>query len=225
MDVTKLREPLLKVFIWFLVITALIAIIAVLAGEFGEFIVKVVVTSTSISAASLCGMSCAAFVERRGRHELGITGVALAWAAAAMIICGIWFEWGDDDYWKAIGVLSVSAGAIAHICLLGLPQLDARHRWAQPFATVSITILAIQLNFTIIFELFDDDLVLYFRLLAVVAILTGLVTLTIPILVKLRKNAQSAAQRLVLEHLDGDRYKADNGTIYHVTAVSPPPNT
>lgn len=219
MNISELRKTLLKVFIWFLVATALIAIIAVLTGSFGEFVGKIVISTISISAASLCAMSCAAFVAKRGRRAVGITGVTLAWTTAAMVVCGIWFEISDDDYLKVIGALGVSAGAIAHACLLTLPDLDARHRWAQPLAAVCITTLALQLDVAIVAELFDDDHEVYLRLLAAVAIITGVMTLTIPILMKLRKGVTSAGQRLVLERVDGERYKDANGTIYDVTVA------
>ena len=57
----------------------------------------------------------------------------------------------------------------------------------------------------------------YYRLLAVVAIVVGLVTLAIPILVKLGGRTESANLELKLEQIEGDTYRDSKGNIYRVT--------
>ena len=63
----------------------------------------------------------------------------------------------------------------------------------------------------------EIDATSYYRLLAVVAIVIGLVTLAIPILVKLGGRAESAKLELKLEQIEGDTYRDTKGNIYRVT--------
>ena len=65
MDYSEIRKLALKIFIGFLGLTAVIAIISVLAGQFGELQWKILGTTFTISAASICSMSCAAFIEKK----------------------------------------------------------------------------------------------------------------------------------------------------------------
>src|SRR5262245_23504404 len=123
MNYAKIRGLLLKVFIGFLSLTALVAIVSVLGGKFGETQIKVLVTTCSISAASICAMSCAAFVERKKAKAIGGTGILAAGVAALMVIVGAWSEISDEDYWRTTGTFIVISICFAHGCLLGLPNL------------------------------------------------------------------------------------------------------
>jgi hypothetical protein len=69
MNYTELRKRLLKAFIGFLTLTALVAIGSVLSREFGETQLKVLATTFSITAGSICAMACVAFIERRERNR------------------------------------------------------------------------------------------------------------------------------------------------------------
>jgi hypothetical protein len=51
---------------------ALLGILAIVMGSFGKFEVKVLLTTLTISGASLCGLCCGAAIEIRGRKGLGI---------------------------------------------------------------------------------------------------------------------------------------------------------
>ncbi|MCF7975428.1 MAG: hypothetical protein K9N55_16545, partial [Phycisphaerae bacterium] len=129
MDYTAIRKASLKVFIGFLALTALIAIISVLSGEFGKIQFKVLATTFSISAASICSMSCAAFMEKRKRTGLGLTGILLCAVGAVLVIVGLWPEIDSEVYWKTTVTVIVAAIALAHAFLLSLPDLDDRHTW------------------------------------------------------------------------------------------------
>ena len=224
MDFKELKETLLKVFIWFLVVTAIGAIIAVLVGEFGDFLGKVLVSTLSISAASICAMSCAAFIEKRQRQGWGLAGIALAAVTAVLIITGLWVEVGDTDYWKTTISLGVAAAALAHIFLLLLPDLDAQHRWTQQVSAIAITTLSVQIIGAVLAEI-DEDV--YYRLLAAVGIVVGLGTLIVPILMKLSKEGKRVAdpwhysreevETLILERVEGDRFTDPAGRTYKVT--------
>ena len=145
MNYTELRRASLKIFLGFLGLTAIIAILCVVAGDFGELSFKVLITTFTISAASISSMSCAAFIEKRRRTQLGLAGIFLSVAAAILLISGLWLESNSDVYWKTTTTFTVLAVALAQAFLLALPELDLRQTWIQPVTSVSIGILALQI--------------------------------------------------------------------------------
>jgi hypothetical protein len=216
MDYTNLRKLSLKVFLGFLGLTAIIAIISVLSGEFGELQMKVLATSLTISAASICSMSCAAFIEKKSPKELGMSGIVLSVVAAGLLIAGIWLQPHSDEYWKTSVTFIIAAVVFAHAFLLILPTLDATHRWVQRVSTLSIGILALQIAVAVWGEINNEA---YYRALAVVAIIVGLETLAIPMLMKLRKGDVPKKQTLILEQVAGDMYKDTTGRQYQLKEI------
>ena len=111
MNQSALKRFALRSFLLFLAFTALVAIISVLTGSFGEVQLRILLTSLTISTASICAMSCAAFIERKDRTILGAAGIICSVAAALVIIFGIWFEPSEDTFWKLSITLVVAAAA------------------------------------------------------------------------------------------------------------------
>jgi hypothetical protein len=178
MNYTEIRRLLLKVFIEFLSLTALVAITSVLSREFGQTQLKVLATTFSISAGSICAMSCAGFLERKGAKGVGLAGILAAAVAVLMVIGGVWGEIKDTDYWKTTMTSIVISIAFAHGCLLRLPNLAASYRWTQTVSTILIGLLAVQIILAILGEIKDEG---YYRLMAALSVLAVLVTLVIPI--------------------------------------------
>ena len=218
MDYTDIRKLTLKIFLGFLGLTAVIAIISVLIGEFGELQGKILITCLAISAASICSMSCAAFIEQ-GRHKmLGLSGSAFSIVGIALLIAGMWLDADSEIYWKTSASLTIAGIAFAHGFLLVLPKLDNNQKWVQRVSTVSIAILAFQIILAVCGEVGSEG---YYRVLAVVAIIVGLETLTIPMLMKLRKGDSQKKQMLVLEKVDGNIYVDPEGKKYQLSEISP----
>ena len=220
MDYTGIRRLSLLAFISFLGLTALIAIISVLAGEFGEIQGKILATTFTISAASICSMSCAAFIEKKKLAQLGISGALLSVSAATLLIVGLWPEIDSEGYWKTTITLGVFAIAFAHAFLLVLPELDKRQKWIQPVSSVSIGILALLIVVAAWGEIDDEG---YYRLLTVVAIIVGLETLVIPILMKLRRRDGQEREKLVLERIQDDVYRDPAGKRYQLKEIDTEP--
>ena len=220
MNYTELRRASLKIFLGFLGLTAIIAILCVLAGDFGELSFKVLITTFTISAASISSMSCAAFIEKRRRTQLGLAGIFLSVAAAILLISGLWLESNSDVYWKTTTTFTVLAVALAQAFLLALPELDLRQTWIQPVTSVSIGILALQIIVAVWGEI---DAETYYRFLAVMAILVGLETLAVPILMKLRKKNGEKREPLVLERIQDDLYRDRTGKKYQLKELETEP--
>ena len=213
MDYAKLRDISLKIFIGFLGITALIGIISVLYGAFGEIQLKILATSSTISGASILSMACAAFIERKKLAKIGLLGILFAISAATLSIVGIWSEFDDEVYWKTTVTFVVIAIAFAHAFLLVLPKLDDKQKWIQGVASISIGMLALMAVVALWGEIEDED---YYRILAAVGIIVGLVTLVVPIFMRLRKGINKGKKQLVLERIKAETYRDSAGHVYRV---------
>ena len=132
MNYTEIRRLSLKVFLGFLGLTAVIAILSLVAGDWSELELKILATSFTISTASICSMSCAAFIEKKKLPLLGIPGILLSVSAAILLIVGLWWDISEidiDGYWQTAFTFIVLAFASAHAFQLVLPELDERQKW------------------------------------------------------------------------------------------------
>jgi peptidoglycan/LPS O-acetylase OafA/YrhL len=217
MNYKDIRRFSLIVFIGFLVLTALMAIVSVVSGTFGELQENILVTTFTISAASICSMACAAFMEKKKRPALGAAGIVLCAVTAVLFVIGIWAMNDVELYWKTTGTCGVLALAFTHAFLLAFPNLDSRQRWVQFVSFICIGVLAALIIIAIWFHNKEWE-VLYSRVLTVTAILVGLETLVIPILMKLRK-VQAGGERLVLEKIEANIYRDAVGRKYRLIEI------
>ena len=216
MNPPEAKRLFLRLFICFLSLTAAIAIISVLVGEFGEIQLKVLATTFSISAASICSMSCAAFIDKKKKRELGITGIVFSGIAATMVIGGIWSEINEKEYWKLTIAFIVLAIALGYAFLLTLPDLRSKHKWSQTSACLFIGILALQIIAAVWGEIDNKE---YYKFLAAVSILVVLFTLIVPILMKFGTETNDTKKTLILvENSDGTFSDRLGGT-YKLTKV------
>lgn len=221
MDFTGIRKLLLKFFIGFLVLTALIAIIAVFSNEFGYLQQRILATTFTISIGSICAMSCAAFIERKKMMRLGLTGLITSAITVVLLILVIWSFLKTDMWLKTTASFVTVSFAFAHAFLLALPELEKRHQWVQAVTAFSIFIVAIQIIIAMWLEL---ENITYFRIMAAVGILVGLETLTIPILMKLKGDESedsSKSDRLELYKIDDENYRDTTGKVYRVREIEP----
>lgn len=185
MNIHTARSLLLKTFIGFLVLTALIGIVALLTGDFGDTQMKTLGTTFTISAASVCAMACAAFIEKRGVAALGWIGIALNLIAGALVIFIIWTQEGDDFLGKLTITFIVSGLGFAHALLLQLPRLSAKNDWVQPVAAGTVGILALLILVALWGEIDANG---YIRVIGVASVMVVLFTLVIPVLMFLAKS-------------------------------------
>ncbi|MEO0794907.1 MAG: hypothetical protein AAFX93_07090 [Verrucomicrobiota bacterium] len=224
MNINKIRSIFLWLFIGFLSLTALIGIASVLIGEWSETQLKVLATTFSISAASVCAMACAAFIEKRKRGDIGGIGVALNFIAASALIVGVWAEMDGEMFWKSTLSAIVLALSFTHACLMHLPTLATAYRWTQAVVVVLISILGVMILYVFWAEVDAEN---YFRLLAVVSIITVLFTLVIPILakissstVKVEAEVHLSEDHLYLKLVEPGLYRDPDGKEYRVSRVS-----
>lgn len=214
MNLPGVRKVLLWSFIGFLSLSALIAIFSVLSHKFGETQIKVLATTFTISAASICAMSCAAFAEKRKMNPVGLTGVFFAASAAVLTVICIWGEL--TDYWKIDLTLIVISVAFSHALLLWIPSLAAGHRWTQVVSSIVVAILVAQILYGIWAKVDDDG---FFRGVAVVSIFVVLLTLVVPICAKLGGPKSEPVDRLVLRKVSEGLYADPSGRKFQVTEM------
>ena len=113
------------------VVSALLGIAALLSGEFGELQLKVLLTSLTVTAGSICVLACATRMRKKGLGPLPMFGVVVSILAATTCVTAIWTEAGGELVWKSVWSLWVLAGSTAHVCLLSLATLSPRFAWSD----------------------------------------------------------------------------------------------
>jgi hypothetical protein len=184
MQPLSLKKSFLYALIGSVGLSALLGILAIAIGDFGEFEVRVLLTSLTISGASLCGLSCGAALETGRARVLPLSGIALAALAALLVVAGIWSEFRSDLYWKSTATVSILAVACSHMALLLLARLAPQYAWAKWTAGLAVFSVVMILSAMLWGDVDEDPM---FRLLGVAAILDGAITILIPILHRLSR--------------------------------------
>ena len=223
MHASNAKRFSLALCIAFLILTAAVAIISVFSGSFGDVQLKILATTFSISTASICSMSCAAFMEHKNDKKLGLVGIAFSILATIMVISGIWIEIEvfTEKYWKTTISLIVLSIAFAHAFLLLLPKLNPEHRWVQTASVIGIGLLAFMICMAMWGEIDDGG---FYKLLVVNSILVVLCTLVIPICMRMRREEIDVTKKvqeiLVLTKQDDGTYVDKEGKSYQVLPVA-----
>ncbi len=218
MQAGSLRKRMLWLFVGCLAVTAAIAIVTVLTGAFSEFVGRVLASSASVSAASVCAMACAAYQERGARSELGAAGVALAGMTLAVALVAIWQQ--SVALVKWVLAMVCWSVAVAHAELLLLPRLAPRHRWIQRAAVVAIGTLAALLTW-VVFDGDPDEAL--GRWLAVHSILVALLTLVVPVVWRIGRESGDGGSQLVLRRDAAGSWFDARGRRYEVRPLEDGP--
>jgi hypothetical protein len=183
-----------RIALWFLIASvaasAVLGIIIVLAGSFSELQIRIVLTTLTISAASICALASGALWEQRRERVFSLGGAVLALLAAILIIAGIWTETSSKEFWKftiSVGLLAV---ATAHVCLLALAKLARRFVWSRVAASVAIYFLASLFIYIIYFTPKGDTGV---RIIGATSIIVAALTILTPIFHRLSRGDLDAS--------------------------------
>ena len=184
-----------KIALWFLIvsvaISAALGILAVLRGDFGEFEIRIIFTTVTISAASICALASGALWENKRAKVLPKAGVTLAIAAAALMIFGIWANPKSENFWKFTGSIMVLAAATAHACLVSLAKLARQFEWARVAAFCAISFLALLVIYIIYFEPTGEYV---FRIVGATSIVVAALTIMMPIFHRLSRGDLTLAK-------------------------------
>lgn len=191
------KISLKQVFLYSLIasvcLSAFLGIIAILSGDFGELQIKVMLTSLTISDASLGGLCCGAAYEAKRVPYFALAGILLVGITALMLLFGIWNEVHWDAYWQMVGTMSAFATAFAHLSLLQMARLTRLYQSAIWFAYVVDFSMCGLISYLIWWDYgFDEDWM--FRLIGVDAILIAAVSILIPILHRLSRGENDLSE-------------------------------
>jgi hypothetical protein len=166
------------------VVSALLGIIAIIVGTFGRTEVQILLTTLTISAASICALACGALWEAGRAKLFPMIGIALAIVDAVLFIIGIWFETSSEAYWKFSAALGCVAVATAHACLLSLARLAWRFAWSRVAAFIAAYLLAALFIYMIYFTPNGDGVI---RIIGVTSIVLAAMTILTPVFHRLSR--------------------------------------
>ncbi|MBN1810063.1 MAG: hypothetical protein JW909_13430 [Planctomycetes bacterium] len=187
------KTALRKSALWALVISigasALLGIVALVSGDFGKIQIKILLSSLSISAGSICTLVCAFLLEKKKILVLSIPGMALGALGTILLITGIWTEMDEEVFWKTTAIVWFFAAATTHVSLLNLARLSQKYLWSLIAATAVFYLLAIVLTVMVLWEI-DEEFML--RGIGVLGILAAALSILIPVFHRLSRPGSPA---------------------------------
>jgi len=184
-DHVNIRRVFLYTLIASVAVSAVIGIGVLVFGNFGNFSVRIMMTTLTITATSILGLACGAYLETGRGRWLPLAGIIFALLAAALTLLIVWDVYDDSEvFLKTTGSVTLLALSCSLLSLLSLARLDHRFAWSRIVAFVSVTLLSGILLYVMWFEP-EGDSDLVFRVIGVLSIVVASVTIITPIFHKL----------------------------------------
>ena len=199
------RKLALSIFFASVAINAILGIIALLVGDFGETQGKILMTSLSVSAASVLSL---AMFPAREREQLGIipdAGIALSVAGFGLLIILVWTEFQEDSLARIVGSVLTFAVASGYASLIALATVRPKYELVVRAAYVLATVLSIFIVAAIWGEPSER---IWMRVMGVISILLAAATVSIPVLHRLSRAEDDLVDALLAseyEHIYMDR--------------------
>jgi hypothetical protein len=185
------RKLALTIFFASVVINAALGIIALFAGDFGEVQGKILMTSLSVSAASVLSLAMFPAKERGLLGVVPTAGIALSVTGFSLLVILVWTEFSEDNLGRTVGSILTFAVAAGYVSLLSLAVVQPKYINVVRFAYLLVAILASFIAGIIWSEPRGDFLL---RFMGVLSILLAAATVSIPVLHRL-----SRAESIALE--------------------------
>src|SRR5690606_4954537 len=143
MAIFDLRRAFLYLLIASVAVSAVFAIAVIIFGDFGNFEVRVLMTTLTITAASILGLACGAALETGKARIHPYAGIAGSILSAVALFLIIWNALDDSKLFIKSTITAVIIAVVcSHLSLLALARLDARFRWLWPTALALDWVLA-----------------------------------------------------------------------------------
>ena len=174
-------------------ISAVVGIGVLLIGDFGSLEIRVLMTTLTVTVTSILGLACGAYFESGRWRALPLAGIVLAIAAAVMTFFIIWDVADDSEiFLKSTATVTLLALSCSHLSLLSLARLDKRFAWSRIAAFFLVWLLSAILLLLMWFEPeATGDLTA--RVIGVLSILIGAVTVMTPVFHKLSAKEDGVA--------------------------------
>ena len=144
-----IKQYVLWVVLFMLVVTAGVGIWAVFSDELGDIQRKILITTATISGACILMLPCLAHTERRYLCHAAWTGVVLIAGTALLTIVIVWVEPGSRTMEKtmASGWIASAAAFAAFITLFAKPA--KAWTWVQAVTVLLIATLAAEIIYSV----------------------------------------------------------------------------
>lgn len=190
---SALKKIMLKLLAGSVVLGAVLGIVIVLRGEWSWFEIRVLLSTATLAAASLCALACDLSRTPKGRNLLPTAGMVLTGIATSLLMIIIWPEFDDEWFCKLTAIVSIFAVATVQACLFSIARLAKRFSWVYLVAVQVVYGLAILLSVMILGE-FEGER--WIRFLAALSIVDAAFSLLIPILHRLSRTDTKNARPL-----------------------------
>jgi hypothetical protein len=203
-----LRRILVGVIIVSFGLAAVLGIIVLLGVELGEAAGKVLATTAIVGAFSVAVLCCASLLGRRP-HMIGVIGVIVSIVTAVLVI---WIVWDGElaSRWDSLfRVLWTGVAATASLALASLLLLLVDRRRSAVRIGLFVTLGLIALLFVLTAYMAwarDIEWEIFSRVYGIVAILTALGAVVVPVLSLLLPDARA---RAAVDHALLDRLAAE----------------
>jgi len=195
---TILRRVIVGLIIVSFGIAAILGIVVLLGAELGEASGRVLATTAIVGSFSVAVLCCAALLGRRAR-PVGAVGVAVSILTAVLAIWAVWdtalFERGWESFSRLLwsGVAATAALSLASLLLL---LADRRRPAVRIGLLLTLGFLAILLVLSIWLVWGSDLGEAFARAYGIVAILSALGAVVVPVLSLLLRDGGAAAAGL-----------------------------
>jgi len=186
------RKIALTVFFTSVAINATLGIIALFIGEFGDTQGNILITSLSISAASVMSLAMFPARERGFLGPVPNIGIALSILGFGLLVIMVWSDFRSDDLGRTAGSLLVFAVSAGYASLVSLAVIQPKFTRIVRAAYVLVAVLSVMIVGAIWGESEDKNLL---RVMGVIAILITAATITIPVLHRINHQPLLASNR------------------------------
>lgn len=200
------RKLALTVFFGSVVINALLGITALVSGEFGDIETKILVTSTSVSAASILSLAMFPAREREHLGQIPNMGIGLSVVGFVLLVFLVWTDWDSEVLGKIAGSILIFAVAASYVSLISLAVVRREFSRIVHGAYALTVVLSAMITSAIWSEPGGD---VFGRVVGVISILLAAATVSIPVLHRISRDdvgtpGSDAEDRY--EHVYMDRY-------------------
>ena len=183
-----IRRAGVALFLVTIAVNAVIGIVALLSGEFDETDGKILITSLSVSAGAILGLTNLAALERSIYRPVPIAGAAAAVLGFILLIASAWEDFDTEPLGKLSATLIFFSIAATHATLLTVARPARRYLWVLVTAYLLAFGLAIGLTIGIWSEDVGGN---FWRPVGVVSILLAFFTVASPVLRRTSREADS----------------------------------
>lgn len=186
------RQIALTVFFTSVAINATLGIIALFIGEFGDTQGNILITSLSISAASVMSLAMFPARERGFLGPVPNIGIALSILGFGLLVILAWTDFRSDYLIRTAASLLVFAVSAGYASLVSLAVTQPKFTRIVRAAYVMVAVLSVIIVGAIWGESEDKNLL---RVMGVIAILITAATITIPVLHRINRQPLLASNR------------------------------